>query len=152
MSVQLQTALIALITAAVAAVIAGWLTRLLKISEFRQNWINALRDDIAAYLGVTQKWFKAYSKGEEDWKLFSLGNEASIILFRIQMRFNPNENEFKQEDDEFLAALNEIRNPHVVIRELAESHWGNASVKVMSLARKILKTKRFFVWPWTPQN
>jgi hypothetical protein len=45
----------------------------------------------------------------------------------------------------------------VVIRELAESHWGNASVKVMSLARKILKreweiTKRFFVWPWTPQN
>jgi hypothetical protein len=93
---------------------AAWLTRLLKISEFRQAWINALRDDLAAYLGATQKWFHAYSRGEEEWKLFSMGNEASVILYRIKLRFNPNENKFKQQDDDFLAALDEIKNPSVI--------------------------------------
>jgi hypothetical protein len=101
-------------TPALAAVTAAWLTRLLKISEFRQAWINALRDDLAAYLGATQKWFHAYSRGEEEWKLFSMGNEASVILYRIKLRFNPNENKFKQQDDDFLAALDEIKNPSVI--------------------------------------
>jgi hypothetical protein len=99
MSVQVETAFIALLAGIIATVVAAWLTRLLKISEFRQAWINALREDIGAYLGATQKWFHAYSRGEEDGKLFAMGNEASVILYRIKMRFNPNQNESKQEDD-----------------------------------------------------
>ncbi len=157
MSVQVETAFIALLAAMLATIVAAWLTRLLKISEFRQIWINALRDDIAAYLGATQKWFNAYGQGEEDSKLFTMGNEAAVILYRIKMRFNPNNNKFKKQDDEFLAALDEIRMPYRISKLEAEGHWFRASEEITARARVVLKreweiTKRFFVWPWTPQG
>ena len=86
-----------------------------------------------------------------------MGNEASVILYRIKLRFNPDENEFKQQDDDFLAALDEIANPGAFAAAIAETHWGNTSANIMLQARAILKreweiTKRFFVWPWTAPN
>ncbi len=41
---QVETAFIALLAGMIAAIVAAWLTRLLKISEFRQAWINALHE------------------------------------------------------------------------------------------------------------
>jgi hypothetical protein len=67
------------------------------------------------------------------------------------------QNRASTEDDDFLAALDEIKIQVLSQPELTELHWGNASARIMSQARAILKreweiTKRFFNWPWTPQN
>jgi hypothetical protein len=103
--VAVLTSIMAAIIALFAAVIVALLARSLKISEFRQAWINDQRKDVADYLGVTQRWFKAWSSGEEEWKLFSMGNEASVIFYRIKMRINPNENKYKVEDESAMSHL-----------------------------------------------
>lgn len=139
METQIIVALIAFAAGVCVAAVTGGLSRRLKISEFRQAWINDLRNDVADYLGRTQKWFYAYGKQEEDWKLFNMGNEASVILYRIQMRINPNENEYKKDDDAFLAALLTLRSPGAVPPLAADTHWAEVSVEVISKARRLLK-------------
>jgi hypothetical protein len=42
-------AIITTVVAAGAAITVAWISRSAKISEFRQAWINGLRDDLAAY-------------------------------------------------------------------------------------------------------
>jgi hypothetical protein len=131
--------IIAAIIAVCSAVVVAWLTRRLKISEFRQAWIIDLRKDVADYLGVTQRWFKSYADGEEHWKSFAMGNEAGVILARIKMRINPNENKYKKEDDEFIASLEQLRNPYSLPKEDAQTHWARASEDIVAKARLLLK-------------
>ena len=74
-----------------------------------------------------------------------------------KMRFNPNKNKFKTQDDEFLAALDEIRMPYRISKLEVEAHWFTAAEEITGRARVILKrewkiTKRFFVWSSTPHR
>jgi hypothetical protein len=50
--------ILAIIIAAGAALTAAWISRSIKISEFRQKWIDDLRNDISAYVGAAEKWFR----------------------------------------------------------------------------------------------
>jgi len=82
-----------------AAAIAAWVSRAIKISEFRQAWINDLRKDIADYIGAAERWFRKYDElntltaperaDREQRELFPIANEARVILWRIKLRFNP---------------------------------------------------------------
>jgi len=140
------------IIALCAAILVAWFGRLLKISEFRQAWINDLRKDVADYLGVTERWFNAHMKGEEDWKLFSMGNEASVILYRIKMRINPHDNMHKKSDGEFIAALEKLQYPNLAPKEQLETYWRSAADEAVQKARELLKreweiTKQFGM-PW----
>jgi hypothetical protein len=149
--VAVLTSIMAAIIALFAAVIVALLARSLKISEFRQAWINDQRKDVADYLGVTQRWFKAWSSGEEEWKLFSMGNEASVIFYRIKMRINPNENKYKVEDESFLEALAKLRMPYTLSKQDAESYWSKAAEEIVEQSRLLFKreweaTKRRMVW------
>ncbi|WP_354114272.1 hypothetical protein [Bradyrhizobium sp. RT3a] len=132
------------------SIVAGRLSRRLKVSEFRQVWINSLRDDIASYLGVTQRRFHAAKMEEEQGKLFVMGNEASVILYRIKMRINPNENRHKEEDEAFIAALEKIQTTDGVPEVQLERHWATAAAEITLLARKLLKrewdTTKEFTW------
>ncbi len=51
-----MTFLSILVGGVVAAIVSGYLLRQLKISEFRQAWINDLRTDIAEYVGTCIHW------------------------------------------------------------------------------------------------
>jgi hypothetical protein len=85
-----------------------------------------------------------------------MGNEASVIFYRIKMRINPNESPHKKSDDEFIAALAKLRNPLLVPKEAAETHWGEASEDALEKARLLFKrewetTKRMGM-PWSNGN
>ena len=153
MDSQVIVALISFGAGVIVTTLTGGLARRLKISEFRQAWISSLRDDIAAYLGTTQRWFNAASREEEGWKQFGMGNEATVILYRIRLRINPHENVHKKEDDEFLNALAKIQSPSNIPKAMLESYWAEAADDVADKARKLLKrewetTKRMRLWQW----
>ncbi|WP_194391704.1 hypothetical protein [Bradyrhizobium sp. CCBAU 51765] len=151
MGTSILVALISFVAGVTVSVVAGRLSQRLKVSEFRQAWINSLREDIASYLGITQRWFHAAKMEEEPGKLFAMGNEASVILYRIKMRINPNENKHKREDDEFIASLERIQTTGGLPAVGLETHWATAAAEITLLARKLLKrewdiTKQFRWW------
>ena len=77
-------------------------TQSIKISEFRQKWIDDLRNDISAYVGAAEKWFRKWDEinplpsekkeKREREDLFPIANDARVILHRIKLRFNPEDN------------------------------------------------------------
>jgi hypothetical protein len=80
------------------------------------------------------------------------GNEAAVILYRIKMRINPHDNKHKESDDEFIAALEKLRNPELAPSEQVETYWRNAADQALQKTRELLKrewetTKQFGV-PW----
>ncbi|MES3710370.1 hypothetical protein QC590_19320 [Pseudomonas putida] len=87
------------IIAALAAFFAAYMARELKISEFRQAWINGLRDEISDFAAKAHEWMDLYIetnpsldqelKAEVHKKLASLKYEAYRAYRKIQMRFKP---------------------------------------------------------------
>jgi len=144
-----------------AQVISGRLSRSVKISEFRQKWIDSLRDDVAAYIGATHKWVRKYEevnaivefekKGKKEREEFlPLQNDALVILSRIKLRINPLKNRYKKEDDAFLLALDKLLDlgklePSEI--STIEVGWRKAADDAIERARKILKRE----WEVTKQ-
>lgn len=144
-----SSAVIAAVVAASAGIAAAWISRSIKISEFRQRWINDLRSDISAYVGAAEKWFRKYEEinslpseerglRERD-ELFPIANDARVILRRIKLSFNPEDNPFKTKDDEFLQSLQDLIRPAPGVSEPAWSSWQECADKAVERARKILK-------------
>lgn len=145
----------------IAQVISGRLSRSVKISEFRQKWIDSLRDDVAAYVGATHKWVRKFEeinaiaelheKGKKDIEeLLPLQNDALVILSRIRLRINPHKNRYKKEDDAFLLALDKLLDPMKLgpsDPSTIEVVWHKAADEAVELARKILKRE----WEVTKQ-
>jgi hypothetical protein len=145
----------------IAQVISGRISRSVKISEFRQKWIDALREDVAAYIGATHKWIRKYEeingiiamekRGQKDRKeLLRIQNEALVILSRIKLRINPNKNPHKREDDTFLLALDKLIEPgklQPIEPATLELSWSQAAQEALDLARRILKRE----WEVTKQ-
>ena len=79
------------------AIAAAWITREIKVSEFRQAWINELRKDIAEFTRKAQEWADLYVEQNEAETqpekaafrkmLRKLKHEAFEIHRRIQLRF-----------------------------------------------------------------
>ncbi|VTZ28121.1 conserved hypothetical protein [Methylocella tundrae] len=87
-----------------AAFTAAWISRSVKISEFRQKWIDELRNDISTYVGAAEEWFRKWDeinsipfeeseeRGRRDREeLFPIYNKACVILQRIKLRLNAKE-------------------------------------------------------------
>ena len=77
------------------------LTKEQKTSEFRQMWIDALRNDLADFVGETEV-FMAYAiykkgRGESGTEFFDAHNEAlrkaAAAYHRIRLRLNPEEHQ-----------------------------------------------------------
>jgi hypothetical protein len=140
------------IAAGVGAFIAQWLSRRTKISEFRQAWIDDLRQDIADYVGASQRWFRKWEELNEldgldsspkrgirePKELFPIANEAMIILWRIRLRLNPRENRYKTQDDQFLACLDDLLNPGKFAPE-PRTRWLQLANDAVEKGREILK-------------
>lgn len=103
------TVVASLIAAAVAFVNLT-LTKELKTSEFRQAWIDALREDLAKFLGAARAFARAveevhtFGPGHkeevplriDDAKISELRYQAAETLSRIRLRLNPDEPEHEE--------------------------------------------------------
>ncbi|MGO9768037.1 MAG: hypothetical protein ACLPSW_00485 [Roseiarcus sp.] len=141
--------ILAIIIAAGAALTAAWISRSIKISEFRQKWIDDLRNDISAYVGAAEKWFRKYEEinpllsrekeQRERAELFPIANDARVILQRIKLRFNPEDNPDKAQDDAFLQSLDDLINPGKVAPGNTWASWQALADDAVEKARKILR-------------
>jgi hypothetical protein len=103
---------------ALAAIGSARISRQIKISEFRQAWINDLRKDIADYTGVAHKWFHKFhelsdinpddKEARMRAELVPIVSEATVIFRRIKLRFNSRDNPDKVQDDAFLQSLKNL--------------------------------------------
>ncbi len=140
------TPAIALLAAFTAAIIA----RSVKISEFRQAYINELRKEIADYVGKAEQWHRAYDeingidarlpKREirSRTELFTLANETKVILWRIIMRFNPRPNPYKEQEDRFLQSLADLIDTSKIPKN-SEAAWDRLALQAVEQAQEILK-------------
>jgi hypothetical protein len=145
-----------------AAIVSAHISRQIKISEFRQAWINDLRKDIADYTGFAYLWSQKYDellrymaadKGirlrEE---LLPIVNDALVVLRRIRLRFNPRDsNPDKLQDDAFLQSLADLLEPGKLDPDHFLTSWERLADRAVEQAREILKrewevTKPFPVW------
>ena len=139
------------ISAVAVALIAPMVAHAIKLADFRQAWINDLRKDIADYIGLCGKWVRVYddlnelndqAKEAESKELFSTATEALVILWRIEMRINPLENKFKQEDDSLIASLRDLLNPGAIPPSDASDlvpKWRGLAEIAVGRARAVLK-------------
>lgn len=110
------SAMAAIFAAIISALMAGRLSRRAKISEFRQQWINDQRADIADYLDAVKRHQRLYddpainssSDAVRHDHLRATREEAERIYYRIKLRINPRENPYKKDDDRFIEALDEL--------------------------------------------
>lgn len=102
--------LVAALIAAAVAFVNLTLTKELKTSEFRQAWIDALREDLAQFLGAARAFARAvevvHTYGPEyknkvqlfisEDKISELRYQAAETLSRIRLRLNPEEPEHEE--------------------------------------------------------
>jgi len=115
MPFEVTPALYPAIGAVVAALVAGGIayTNLVaskesKVSEFRQTWIDALRDDLAALFSNTRTLARAYQEfrspppelakacGIEAVKITEVRHGAADAYHRIRLRLNPDQDDHKE--------------------------------------------------------
>jgi hypothetical protein len=138
--------------AAVASITSARIARQIKISEFRQAWIDDLRKDIADYSGVAEEWFQKYTElnnpnADHDEKvrrirteLMPVANKSLVILRRVQLRFNArDDNPDKAEDDAFLASLVALIDPGKLDPRHIGQSWEKLADDAVSRGRVILK-------------
>ncbi|WP_022943870.1 hypothetical protein [Pseudoalteromonas ruthenica] len=132
---------------ALGVITAALITRGIKISEFRQSWIDGLRSDISEYLSKAHQWFDLYlifnneteqKKAELSEKLDVLKYEALHLHNRICLRFKADD----QSANTLLKNLLGLLDPgEVGIGNDANSKWRDLSDKVVSEARELLKAE-----------
>ena len=142
------------IAALIALVAATKIVSRTKISEFRQAWINDLREDTADYIGKAELWFRGWQgqnrlareRGVADESRLSLiedidllSNEARVILWRIRLRFNPRSNKFKADDDRFLQSLLDLLDPGKINPQRPDLEWRRLADDAIAQGREILK-------------
>ncbi len=79
------------------------LARELKLSEFRQNWINELRLDFSQYLGILAS-LQPISKEET--------NRLSLIINKILLRMNHHDPDFKKLTETMTQSLKSAESRH----------------------------------------
>lgn len=122
----------------IAALVGRWSAKAVTISNHRQNWINALRDDLVVFLQKidTMRFSLAMASGDPniDGKLSELENireakEAALLVYRrILLRLNMSEKPHVE--------LGELLNGLLVVRETDDDRQIDAVVK---LSREIVK-------------
>lgn len=131
---------------ALGVITAAFITRGMKISEFRQAWIDGLREDISEFTCKAHEWVDLYllCNAETDHdkksgmvtKLDRLKYDALHIHSRVSLRFKP-EDEIA---NNLLANLLNLLDPSKIgLDPNAYSNWRVLSDDVVTEARHLLK-------------
>lgn len=127
-------------------IVAALITREVKISEFRQTWINELRDDIAAYISKSDKWMDSYISfnAEQDQEkkqvmanaLDKIKYGCFQILRRIEMRFKPDD----KKGNDLIQSLRDLLDPaKTAVLRASKSEWTALADSATAQARTLLK-------------
>ena len=145
-----------------AALLAGWLAYRAKIAEFRQRWINDLREDIADLLALASQYHRTRDRiyppvddspasnpsgrdieslnddtSQDETALRSLEHKMDPIYNRIELRINPQENLNQCQDRAFLKSLQVLlRSSHA---RKSDPEWSAKLETAMVEARELLK-------------
>lgn len=127
------------------------MARELKVSEFRQAWINGLRDEISEFTAKAHEWMQLYldtngdpsqeHKSEMYPKLNALKYESFRSYREIQMRFKPTDEAANQ----LLASLQDLLDPgkvaiaHHVSQDSRYGAWRDMADAAILQARHLLK-------------
>lgn len=139
-------ALTATLWVAAGVIIAALIAREVKISEFRQAWINELRADIANFISKADKWIDSYvsfncesdqqEKKDMAEKLDKTKYGCLQILRRIEMRFKPGD----EAGDALIDKLRELLDPSKnQTLGSSKAEWTRAADSAISQARNLLK-------------
>jgi len=161
MQTEIPVQSIAAMATIVAALIAGGLsfvnltlTKEQKVSEFRQAWIDGLRNDLAAFFSAARAFARAIdalnrhgSISEDqakvpfsDEKIGELRHTAAEAFYRIKLRLNPEEAEHK-ELQRLLERAIEEQNAVVASEGADERDVLKAIDRASDFARPVLKTE-----------
>lgn len=136
----------------VIAILVALMARELKVSEFRQAWINGLRDEISEFTSKAHEWMELFFdinphsdqevKQDAYPKLNSLKYDAYRHLRKIQMRFQPNDHAANN----LLVSLENLLDPGKAAadpRNLKGDHrylvWRELADEAILEARALLK-------------
>ena len=138
-------AVIAVIGAIIAALIAAFIARAIKISEFRQAWINDLRTDMADYISKAHEWVDLYmacnrenkqeKKDEIHSKREKVKRDALRVFHRIQLRFNTHD----KNAEALLTDLSDLLDHSKLTQNNEYSEWRHLSNEAVLKARRLLK-------------
>lgn len=143
----LTTTIWGAMAAVVAAVIAAAIARELKISEFRQAWINGLRDELSGYMSKAYEWMDLYinfnlepsqdKKAELLPHLEKIKYEAFHLLWRVQMRFKP----YDEKANALIGKLSDLLDPNSfgLAAASAVSRWRKLADEAIAQSRQLLK-------------
>jgi hypothetical protein len=123
------TAVEASVIATVVTLLGILITNQAKVSEFRQQWINALRDDVATLITHSLILHAADAEDDTDESYLQVHQTTA----RIRLRLNPEE----AASQEVIGAINEVREANHHATDFDEM---NQRINVLTVAvQKVLK-------------
>jgi hypothetical protein len=135
------------LAAVAAAIIAAVIARELKISEFRQAWINGLRDELSEYVSKAYEWMDLYinfngepcqqKKAELLPHLEKVKYESFHLLWRVEMRFKPDD----EKANALIAKLFDLLDPKAFGVSVTDSasRWRKLADDAIAQSRELLK-------------
>jgi hypothetical protein len=133
------------IVTVIIAIFIALMARQLKISEFRQGWIDGIRKDIAEFICKAHEWIELYKvlnekedqkeKAELAPKLDRIKYDAFHVLWRIELRFKPNDTKANN----LLSSLRELLNPGKLTSDNQYHSWRVLADSSVLEARNLLK-------------
>jgi hypothetical protein len=131
---------------ACGVIAAALIAREVKISEFRQVWINELRTDIATYISKAENWIDAYisfNAEENQEKKQSMAKALDKIKYsclqvlrRIEMRFKPDD----KNGNALIEILRDLLDPSKTsITAAYKYNWMSLANSATAQARALLK-------------
>lgn len=134
----------------IAAFAAAWISHAAKISEFRLESIDGLRQDIAEFVGLAEGWIHKWveinplpplekSKRERE-ELFPLANEARVALGRIRLGLSPDTSLSSLQNDPLLQSLDDLLNPEKLESSSPLASWQSLADTAYDNAKLTLKS------------
>lgn len=130
---------------ALGAIIAAFIMRGVKISEFRQAWIDGLRADISEFISKAHEWIELYfvfnaeeeqrKKAELAPKLDRVKYDSFHVLRRIELRFKPDDNKANT----LVSNLKNLLDPAKLEPNNQYSSWRTLADNAVQNARALLK-------------
>ena len=129
-SAPLITATAASFAAFFGAWVAGTLARRVKISEFRQSWINKLRELLAELTSSALHYWQAGYEDHSDAEY----KRVTLLQAHIKLMLNPDENDHRKLEVLIQRMVREIEQVKGTNDEFPRFH-----TEVIALSRRILK-------------
>jgi hypothetical protein len=130
---------------AVGAILAAFIMRGVKISEFRQAWIDGLRADISEFISKAHEWIDLYldvnaetdqvKKSELAPKLDRIKYDSFHVLRRIELRFKPDD----ESANALLSSLRNLLDPGRLTPSAQYASWRDLADETVLNARALLK-------------